>query len=103
MPKNKIYVTRSSLPEMSEYVDEIKDIWETHWLTNMGTKHEKLRQQLQEYLDVEHMHLMVNGHMALELALICTPRPIHTSEPMKISPPIFKVPNISLFGICNGS
>lgn len=69
MTKEKIYVTRSSLPDISEYIDEIKDIWETHWLTNMGTKHEELRQQLQAYLDVEHMHLMVNGHMALELAL----------------------------------
>ena len=69
MSDKKIYVTRSSMPELSEYVEEIKDIWETHWMTNMGAKHEKLRQQLQEYLDVEHMHLMVNGHLSLELAM----------------------------------
>ncbi|WP_026766465.1 DegT/DnrJ/EryC1/StrS family aminotransferase [Selenomonas ruminantium] len=57
------------MPELSEYIEEIKDIWETHWMTNMGAKHEKFRHRLQEYLGVEHMHLMVNGHMALELAL----------------------------------
>ncbi len=69
MSKQKIFVTRSSMPELSEYVEEIKDIWETHWMTNVGVKHETFRHQLQEYLGVEHMHLMVNGHMALELAL----------------------------------
>lgn len=65
----KILVTRSSLPSFAEYAEEIKDIWETHWLTNMGSKHEKLRNALQEYLSVDHIHLMVNGHMALELSV----------------------------------
>lgn len=32
----KILVTRSSMPELDEYVDEIKSIFESHWLTNMG-------------------------------------------------------------------
>ena len=32
-----ILVTRSSMPEIEEYVEEIKSIWESHWLTNMGT------------------------------------------------------------------
>ena len=36
---DKILVTRSSMPELQEYIEEIKDIWETHWLTNMGSMH----------------------------------------------------------------
>ena len=32
----KIMVTRSSMPPMEEFIEEIKSIWETHWLTNMG-------------------------------------------------------------------
>lgn len=44
---NKILVTRSSMPLMDEYVSEIKDIWETHWLTNMGEKHQRLQAGLQ--------------------------------------------------------
>ena len=36
---NKILVTQSSMPEMDEYINEIKDIWESKWLTNMGMKH----------------------------------------------------------------
>lgn len=66
---DKILVTRSSMPSMEEYIEEIKDIWDTHWLTNMGTKHRQLESQLKEYLDVENLSLMTNGHLALELGL----------------------------------
>ena len=31
-----ILVTRSSMPSIDEYMDEIKSMWESHWLTNMG-------------------------------------------------------------------
>ena len=67
--QHDIFVTRSSLPPMEEYIAEIKDIWQTHWLTNMGAKHEALRQALQQYLGVDQLHLLVNGHMSLELSL----------------------------------
>lgn len=66
---NKILVTRSSMPDLNEFVDEIRDIWDTHWLTNMGEKHKKLQESLKEYLDVENVDLLTNGHMALELTL----------------------------------
>ena len=62
---NKILVTRSSMPDLDEYIEEIKDIWDTHWLTNMGSKHKKLETQLKEYLDVENISLMTNGHLSL--------------------------------------
>ena len=65
----KIMVTKSSLPPFEEYINEIKDIWQTHWLTNMGEKHQRLQQALQDYMQVEHLELLVNGHMALELTL----------------------------------
>ena len=54
---------------MDEYIDEIKDIWDTRWLTNMGTKHERLKSELCDYLNVEGLDLFTNGHMALELSL----------------------------------
>ena len=65
----KIFVTSPSMPEMEEYINEIKDIWESRWLTNMGAKHETLRENLKEYLDVQKLELFTNGHMALELLL----------------------------------
>ena len=66
---NKILVTRSSIPEMEEYIDEIREIWDTHWLTNMGAKHRELQEKLCEYLQVPHTELFTNGHMALEMSL----------------------------------
>ncbi len=64
-----ILVTRSSMPELDEYVNEIKDIWQSHWLTNMGVKHRTLQDELCKYFNVEHLDLFTNGHMALELTL----------------------------------
>ncbi len=65
----KTLVTRATLPPFEEYMDEIRDIWDTHWLTNMGTKHAELEKQLCERLQVEHISLFSNGHMALELLI----------------------------------
>lgn len=66
---SKILVTRSSMPPMEEYIEEIKEMWDSHWLTNMGPKHRKLQTELEEYLGVEHIDLLTNGHMALELSM----------------------------------
>lgn len=65
----KIQVTKSSMPPLNEYVEEIQDLWESHWLTNMGVKHRKLQEELKEYLGVNNIDLLTNGHMALELTL----------------------------------
>lgn len=69
MENKKIMVTRSSMPDFEEYVEMIKSLWETHWLTNMGNYHKQLEAKLTEYLGVPYLSLMVNGHMALELAI----------------------------------
>ncbi len=66
---DKILVTRSSMPPIDEYIEEIKSLWETHWLTNMGEKHVELEKQLRDYLKVPNLSLFTNGHMALELIL----------------------------------
>ena len=64
-----VAVTRSSLPPLEEYVDMLKPLWESAWLTNMGDYHEQFKEQLKEYLMIPELELFVNGHMALELAL----------------------------------
>lgn len=66
---NQVLVTRSSMPELDEYMDEIKDMWDSHWLTNMGPKHRQLQAELCKYLAVENIDLFTNGHMAIELTL----------------------------------
>lgn len=66
MSDNSILVTRSSMPPLEEYVNEITGLWDTHWLTNMGVKHQQLERELRTYLGCEHVGLFVNGHNALE-------------------------------------
>ena len=64
-----ILVTRSSMPSYEEYCEAIKDLWDSHWLTNMGAKHKELQRVLEGYLDVPHVTLYTNGHLALENAI----------------------------------
>lgn len=66
---DRILVTQSSMPSYEEYIEAIKPLWDTHWLTNMGTYHKQLEARLTDYLGVPGLSLMVNGHMALELAI----------------------------------
>lgn len=66
---NNIFVTQASLPPFEEYIQEIREIWETHRLTNMGAKHIQLNDDLKTYLDVDNIELLSNGHMALELSM----------------------------------
>lgn len=73
---NKILVTRSSMPPIEEFHDEIQDLFESHWLTNMGVKHKTLQAKLEEYLRVENVELLTNGHMAIEMALQALHLPI---------------------------
>ena len=65
----KINVTRSSMPSFEEYCEEIKDIWESRWLTNHGVKLQKLEEKLKEYLGVKNIVMYTNGHLALEAAI----------------------------------
>lgn len=64
-----ILVTQSSMPSIEKYQSEISSMWDTHWLTNMGPKHKKLQDDLRQYLGTDHIELLTNGHMALELTL----------------------------------
>ena len=65
----KINVTRSSMPDFDEYINEIKDLWESRWITNMGVKHNKLESELCDYLSVGNVSLFTNGHLALEAVI----------------------------------
>ncbi len=67
--EKQILVTRSSMPSYEEYCEEIKELWTSHWLTNMGVKHNKLQSELEDYLGTSHAVLYTNGHLALENAI----------------------------------
>lgn len=66
---SQILVTRSSMPAFEEYCAEISELWDSHWLTNMGVKHRQLQAELEKMLGVKHVTLYTNGHLALENAI----------------------------------
>lgn len=65
----QINVTRSSMPAFEEYCEEIRELWDSRWLTNMGVKHQLLQSELEKYLGVPHVTLFTNGHIALETVI----------------------------------
>ena len=69
MDREKIFVTRPYIPDLDEYVKELREVWDNRWITNMGPKHEELKGLLRDYLDVDGLELFTNGHMAIELSL----------------------------------
>lgn len=65
----KINVTRTSMPPYEEYIEEIKPLWESRWITHMGVKHQELEKKLCKYLTVNNISLFTNGHLGLEAVL----------------------------------
>ena len=65
----KTTVTRTSLPPFEEFCAQIRPLWDSRILTNMGTQHEAFRAALERYLEVPHAVPFTNGHLALEAAL----------------------------------
>ena len=67
--EKKILVTCTSMPDYDIFVEKIKPLWESRWITNMGVYHKELEDKLRKFMDIKNVSLMVNGHMALELAI----------------------------------
>ena len=63
------YVTQPSLPPLDEFVESLKEIWDSKWLTNNGKFHQQLEKEMAEYLGVKYVSLFSNGTLALMTAL----------------------------------
>lgn len=66
---SRINVTKSSMPSIDEYVEELRPVWESRWLSNRGEASKKFEAGLKEYLGVEQVYCFANGHVALEVAI----------------------------------
>lgn len=66
---NRINVTKSSMPTLEEYMDELRPVWDSRWLSNRGAASKKFEAGLKKYLGVEHVYCFANGHLALEVAI----------------------------------
>lgn len=65
----EIPVIRSSMPPLAEYMEEIKELWDSRWLTNHGEKAASFEDTAAKALDAPYAMCFVNGHQALEVAL----------------------------------
>lgn len=54
------------MPSYKEYCKEIKKLWNSRCLTNMGVKHKEFQNKLEKFCNVKHVTLYTNGHLALE-------------------------------------
>ncbi len=64
-----IYVTQPSLPDLNEYTELLKQIWESKQIANNGPFHKQFEKELCNYLKVENISLFANGTLALIVAL----------------------------------
>ena len=69
MNKDIITVTSPLLPNLDEFSESLKEIWESKWITNNGQFHQKLEAALAEYLKVPYVSLFTNGTLPLLTAL----------------------------------
>lgn len=64
-----IKVTSPLLPNLDEFSQKLKDIWDSKWITNNGQFHQQLEAALCDYLKVPYISLFTNGTLPLLTAL----------------------------------
>ena len=65
----KIFVTQPLLPSLKDIEKHLEEIWNSKWLTNMGSKHNELEDKLKYILKVPNFSLFNNGTTALLIAI----------------------------------
>lgn len=65
MNKDIITVTSPLLPNLDEFHELLKEIWDSKWITNNGSFHKRLEAALAEYLKVPYVSLFTNGTLPL--------------------------------------
>ena len=69
MDNKLITVTSPLLPDLDEFHELLKEVWDSKWITNNGSFHKKLEAALAEYLKVPYVSLFTNGTLPLLTAL----------------------------------
>lgn len=64
-----IYVTKTFLPPLEEYCELLRQIWQTHLVTNDGPLYQQFERELSNYTKVNHLACVGNGTLALQIAL----------------------------------
>ena len=69
MNEKQITVTAPLLPNLDEFNELLKEIWDSKWITNNGSFHKQLEKELAGYLKVPYISLFTNGTLPLLTAL----------------------------------
>ncbi len=69
MDKNFITVTSPLLPDLDEFHEMLREIWDRKWVTNNGDFHKRFEAALCEYLKVPYISVFTNGTLPLITAL----------------------------------
>ena len=64
-----IHVTKTTLPPLAEYTNQLADVWANNWVTNNGPKTKELSRRLEDYLGVPNCAVVNNGTIALQIAI----------------------------------
>jgi len=65
----KIFVTKTFLPNIKEFIALLKPIWRTSQLTNNGNYVKKLKSKLELFLSQKNLTVVSSGDVALSLAI----------------------------------
>ena len=69
MKGDTITVTSPLLPNLEEFNQMLKEIWDSKWITNNGSFHKQLERELASYLKVPYVSLFTNGTLPLITSL----------------------------------
>ena len=69
MDNKQVTVTSPLLPNLDEFHELLKAIWDSKWITNNGSFHKQLEKELATYLKVPYISLFTNGTLPLITAL----------------------------------
>ncbi len=66
---NKIYVTKTYLPNRKKYAQLLDTIWDSNYVTNNGPLADQLERELSAYYNCSNLFWHANGTIALQLAI----------------------------------
>lgn len=64
-----INVTKTFLPDQTEYQAILQRAWDTGWMTNRGVLVKELEEKLKDYLQVPNIIATTNGTLPLQIAI----------------------------------
>lgn len=64
-----IPVTKSFLPNIEEYQQWLRQVWDSQWLTNRGSLVVELEEKLKKHLNIDNILITNNGTVPLQIAL----------------------------------